>query len=97
MKRTKQQIVQKDGSMRDVNGKQILVITLIRLAMFSEDEKTKIMAIDRLMDRLEGKPTQAIDMEATVESNSVFDDIDVSKLSSKEKEDLENVLRKMYS
>lgn len=97
MAKTKQQITNKDGATRDVNGKQILVITLIRLAMFSEDEKTKIMAIDRLMDRLEGKPTQAVEMDAVVESNSVFDDIDVSRLSTKEKEDLENVLRKMYS
>lgn len=65
--------------------------------MFSDDERNKIMAIDRLMDRLEGKPKQAVEMEATVESSSVFDDIDVSKLSAEEKRDLENVLQKMYS
>lgn len=75
----------------------MLVLTLMRIAMFSDDERNRLMAIERLMDRIDGKPKQSVDVEATVESNSVFDDIDVSKLNTEEKSQLENVLKKMYS
>lgn len=99
MKRIRQEMAQKDGKIREVNGKQMLVITLLRLALFSDDEKVKLQAIDKVMDRLEGKPMQAIDMSAVVDqtNRSVFDSIDVSKLSTTEKENLENILKKMYS
>lgn len=54
-----------------------------------------MMAIDRIMDRIDGKALQNVMMEATVESNSAFDEIDVSKLSTQEKDNLEEILRKM--
>ena len=77
----------------------MLAITLVRLALFSEDEKVKLQAIEKIMDRIDGKPVQAVDMDASVEQTnmSVFDNIDVSKLSTKQKENLEDVLKSMYS
>lgn len=97
--RLKQEMSQKDGSLRNVNGKQMLAITLVRLALFSEDEKIKLQAIEKIMDRIDGKPVQTVDMDASVEQTniSVFDNIDVSKLSTKQKENLEDVLKSMYS
>lgn len=89
--------IKEQGKEREVNGKQLLVMSLIKIAFNSPDERTQIQAIDRLMSRLEGDAKQSVTLDANVtEHNSVFDEIDVSSLSTKDKENLENILKKMY-
>ncbi len=88
-----------DGSVekRTIDGKTAMCLALIKIALKSDDEKTQAMAIDKIMDRIDGKAIQSVMMDATVESNTVYDDIDVSKLSTEEKMNLENILKKMES
>lgn len=88
-----------DGSTarRTIDGKTALCLAMIRLALKSDDEHIQLMAIDKIQDRIDGKALQSVQMEATVENNSVYDDIDVSKLNSEEKKNLENILSKVFS
>lgn len=87
--------VEEKGGKSKIGGKELLCRTLVKMALFSNDEHTKLQAIDRIFDRMEGKPLQSMLMDAKVESSSVFDEIDVSKLSTKQKENLEEILKKI--
>lgn len=83
---------------RVIDGKRALVLALVRIAMSSDDDRLRLQAIDRLMSRLEGSFTQQVNVNANaniVEHNSVFDEIDVSTLNTNEKQNLENILKKM--
>lgn len=90
-----QQNVKENGNDRVVDGKTLLVLALVKIAFHGENDKTKMMAIDRLMERLEGKAIQNMIVDASVDNASPFDSIDVSKLNKEEKKNLESILGKL--
>lgn len=92
-----QELKDKQGNERQVDGKTLLCLGLIKLAFHSDDDHIKLSAIEKVMNRIDGTPVQQVLMDASVEEhNSVFDEIDVSKLSTKQKENLEEILKNMY-
>lgn len=94
LSRVKQE-VKENGREREVNGKTMLVLSLIKMALTDGDSRVRLQATEKLMERLEGKPMQQMVVEADVENHSVFDEIDVSKLSTAQKQNLEDILKSM--
>ena len=95
LERIKLEVDVNDGQKKKLNGKELLCRGLVRMALFSQDEHIKLQAIDKIFDRMEGKPMQNLLMDAKVENMSVFDEIDVSKLNTQQKKNLEEILMKI--
>lgn len=95
LERVKLEVQVKEGQTKTMNGKELLCRTLVRLALNSDDDHIKLQAIDKIFDRMEGKPVSNVVMDAKVDTPSVFDEIDVSKLSTQEKKSLESILMKI--
>lgn len=95
LERVKLEVQVKEGQTKTMNGKELLCRTLVRLALNSDDDHIKLQAIDKIFDRMEGKPISNVIMDAKVDTPSVFDEIDVSKLSTEEKKNLESILMKI--
>ena len=95
LERVKFEVQVKEGQTKIMNGKELLCRTLVRLALYSDDAHIKLQAIDKIFDRMEGKPVSNVVMDAKVDTPSVFDEIDVSKLSTQEKKNLESILMKI--
>lgn len=89
--------VEVDGQTKVLSGKELLCRGLVSMALKSPDDHIRLQAIDRIFDRMEGKPMQNLlmDANAKVEGMSVFDRIDVSKLNAQEKKNLEEILAKI--
>lgn len=90
-----------NGEQRIVNGKELIALSLISIA-FGKDSKPheKMMAIDRIMDRIDGKAMQQVIFDGSVETKktpSLTDMIDVNGLSEKQRKNLEDILKKEYS
>lgn len=85
-----------NNATRTLKGKQILARTLINIAMDKNNATAvRLKAIETILDRTEGKATQQIDMVADVSDSSKGLGIDISKLSTEEKAQLEKMLEKV--
>lgn len=85
-----------NNARRTLKGKQILARTLINIAMDKNNATAvRLKAIETILDRTEGKATQQIDMVADVSDSSKGLGIDISKLSTEEKAQLEKMLEKV--
>lgn len=82
-----------------IDGKVALAKAWIAIALDKKNPvNVRSSTIEKIMNRIDGTPIQQVSMDADVkQSNSVFDEIDVSKLSTRQKENLEDVLKSMYS
>lgn len=86
------QIPTKDG--RTISGKEAMCLSFVELAFKGRDENTKLRAMEKIMDRIDGKPKETI--EGTIETDVAVKQLQREQLLQSVDKDIIDQLDDLY-